>query len=74
MQPVSRWLIVAGAVLILAGLLWQFGGRQLGLGRLPGDIRIERGDFRLHIPVATCLLLSFLVSVALWLLRGGPWK
>ena len=73
MQPVSRWLVICGLALVLAGLLWQFGGR-LGLGRLPGDLRIERGDFRLYVPLTTCLLLSILISLALWCFRGGPWK
>ncbi|PWB84441.1 MAG: DUF2905 domain-containing protein [Methylocystaceae bacterium] len=61
-----KLLIVAGVVLILVGLAWLVGER-LGLGRLPGDIVIERENFRLYIPVATSILVSVLLSLALWL-------
>jgi hypothetical protein len=63
-----RWLIVLGVVLILAGLLWPWLGR-LGLGRLPGDIVIERESFRLYIPLATALLVSLALTLILWLLN-----
>jgi hypothetical protein len=63
----SRFLVTLGVVLILAGLLWPLLQR-LGLGRLPGDIVIERENFRLYIPLATSLLVSAVVSLVLWLL------
>jgi hypothetical protein len=59
-------LIGAGIVLILVGLAWLVGER-FGLGRLPGDIVIERGNFRLYIPVATSLIVSVVLSLVLWL-------
>ena len=55
-------------VLVLAGLLWPWLSR-LGLGRLPGDIVIERDHFRLYIPLATALLISLALSLLLWLLK-----
>lgn len=61
-----KFLIIAGVVLILVGLGWLVGER-LGLGRLPGDIVIERGNFRLYVPIGTSLLISVLLSLALWL-------
>lgn len=61
-----KFLIIAGIVLILVGLAWLVGER-LGLGRLPGDIVIERENFRLYIPIGTSLLISVLLSLALWL-------
>jgi hypothetical protein len=64
----ARFLIVLGIVLVLAGLLWPFIQR-LGLGRLPGDIVIEREHFRLYVPLATSLLVSAVVSLILWLLN-----
>ncbi len=64
----ARTLIVLGAVLIVAGLLWPWI-LKLGLGRLPGDIAIERGGFRFYFPIVTCLLVSSVVSAVLWLLR-----
>ena len=64
----ARWLIILGVVLVLAGLLWPWLGR-LGLGRLPGDIVIERENFRLYLPLATSLLISLALTLILWLLN-----
>ncbi|ATQ69006.1 DUF2905 domain-containing protein [Methylosinus trichosporium OB3b] len=52
-------------VLILVGLAWLIGER-LGLGRLPGDIMVEHGDFRLYIPITTSLIVSVALSVVFW--------
>jgi hypothetical protein len=68
MSGMARTLIVLGAVLIVAGLLWPWIPK-LGLGRLPGDIVIERGGFRFYFPIVTCLLVSLVVSAVLWLFR-----
>ena len=62
-MEIGKTLIVVGAVLIGAGLLWLLGSR-LGLGHLPGDIVIERENFRLYLPLGTCLLISVVLSVA----------
>jgi hypothetical protein len=64
----ARWLIILGVVLIVAGLLWPWLTR-LGLGRLPGDIVIERDNFRLYIPIATSIVISVALSLILWLLN-----
>ncbi len=64
----ARWLIILGVVLILAGALWPWL-TKLGLGRLPGDILIERDHFRLYVPIATSILVSILLSLILWLLN-----
>jgi hypothetical protein len=61
-----KFLIGAGVVLILVGFAWLIGER-FGLGRLPGDIVIERGNFRLYIPIATSLIVSVVLSLVLWL-------
>jgi hypothetical protein len=63
-----RWLIAIGLVLILVGLLWPLLSK-LGLGRLPGDIVIERGNFRFYFPIVTCLIVSVVLSFFLWLLN-----
>jgi Protein of unknown function (DUF2905) len=65
---VSRWLIIAGVVLIAVGLAWPLV-TKLGLGRLPGDIRIERDGFSFYFPITTGLIISIVVSLILWLLR-----
>ena len=64
----ARWLIILGVVLLLAGLLWPWLGK-LGLGRLPGDVAIERENFRLYFPITTSILISLAVSLILWLLN-----
>ncbi len=64
----SRLLIIIGLVILAVGLLWPWLTR-IGLGRLPGDIMIERGNFTLYIPITTGLLLSVLLSVILWLVN-----
>jgi hypothetical protein len=62
----SRGLVIFGIVLIAIGLLWPVISK-LGLGRLPGDIVIERENFRLYVPLATSLVISVILSLLLWL-------
>jgi hypothetical protein len=61
----GRFLIVLGLVILMAGLLWPWVS-QIGLGRLPGDIVIERENMTLYFPLMTCLVLSVLFSLVLW--------
>jgi len=65
----GKYLILFGIVLIAAGLLWGPLTR-LGLGRLPGDIVIERGTTTIYIPVTSAILVSVVISVVLSILRG----
>jgi len=60
----SGWFIGIGLVLVVVGLLWPWLGR-LGLGRLPGDIVIERENLRFYFPIVTCLVVSGVVSLIL---------
>jgi len=64
----QRFLILSGVLLLALGLAWPLLGR-LGLGRLPGDIVIERENFRLYIPIATSILASIVLTLLLWLFR-----
>ena len=64
----NRLLIVLGSVLLLAGVAWPWL-RKLPLGRLPGDIIIDRPGFRFFFPLTTMILVSLLVSLILWLFR-----
>ncbi len=63
-----RFLILLGLVLLAMGLLWPLLAK-LGLGRLPGDIVIERESFRLYLPLGTSLLISLALSLVFWLLN-----
>jgi hypothetical protein len=62
----ARTLIILGLVLVAAGLLWPVIGK-LGLGRLPGDIRIEGENYSFYFPLMTSLLISVVLSVIFWL-------
>lgn len=64
----QKTLIVIGIVLILAGLLWPWLGK-LPLGKLPGDIIIDKPGFRLYFPITTMIVISVLISVILWFFR-----
>ncbi len=59
-------LITVGLLLLLTGILWPWLAK-LPLGRLPGDIVIERENFRLYIPITTALILSIVLSLIVWL-------
>jgi hypothetical protein len=65
---IGRLLIVFGVVLLGAGVLWPVE-EKLGLGRLPGDIVVERANFRLYVPITSSLIISLVVSALLWLLN-----
>ncbi|MCG3201889.1 MAG: hypothetical protein NFCOHLIN_01761 [Gammaproteobacteria bacterium] len=68
LPPISRILVGAGLLMIVVGLLWPIIAR-LGLGRLPGDIVIEREGVRIYIPLVTGLILSAIVSAVFWFFR-----
>jgi hypothetical protein len=67
-MDIRRILIVAGIVLVVLGILWPFLTR-LGIGRLPGDIVIERESFRFYFPLVTSILLSLVLTALFWLFR-----
>lgn len=70
MTDLGKLLVVGGLILAAVGaLLWVAGHFHWPLGRLPGDIRVERPGFRFYFPLTTCLLLSALLTLILWWLR-----
>jgi DUF2905 family protein len=64
----QRALIVLGIVLVAAGLAWPWISK-LGLGRLPGDIRVESESGGFYFPIVTCLVISVVLSLLLWFFR-----
>lgn len=64
----QRWLIIIGVVVLVLGLAWPWLAR-LGLGRLPGDIFVDRGNFKLYFPLMTSLIISVIVSLLLWFFK-----
>lgn len=69
MNPIAKLLVILGAIMIVVGLLWQVGGRFLPLGKLPGDIVVEKENFRFYFPIVTCILISVVLSLIGYLFR-----
>jgi hypothetical protein len=71
MSPATgKYIILAGAIIIVIGLIIYFFHDKLNwIGRLPGDIRIEKENFRFYFPITTMILLSVIVTVFIWLIR-----
>ena len=67
MEVLGRTLMLAGACLLLVGLLLVFAPKLPLLGKLPGDLQFDRGGVRFTLPITTSLLLSFGLSLLLWL-------
>ena len=67
MDSAARLMIVAGLVLLAAGLLLYFAPHVPWAGRLPGDIRVERPGFRFYAPLTTSIIISVVLSLVLWL-------
>lgn len=64
----QRTLIILGITIVLIGLLWPWLSK-LPLGRLPGDILIDRPGFKIYIPIVTMILVSLVISLLLWIFR-----
>jgi DUF2905 family protein len=64
----GRWLVLFGIALVVLGLAWPWLSK-LGLGRLPGDLRIEREGFGFYFPLTTSLIVSIVLTLLLWLFR-----
>lgn len=64
----GRTLVIAGALLVVVGLAWPWLSR-LGLGRLPGDIVIRRGNFVFYFPITTSIVVSLTLAAIFWLFR-----
>ena len=69
-HPSFGWMLLTlGLIMAGIGLIWILAPSIPWLGHLPGDIRIEGKNYRIYFPLATCLLLSLLLSLALWAIR-----
>jgi len=69
MAELGRTLIILGAVAIVIGALLLLSGKLPWLGRLPGDIAIKNENFSFYFPLTTCIIISVVLSFALWLFR-----
>lgn len=64
----GRFLIFLGVAIVVVGLAWPWL-EKLGLGRLPGDIHIERGNSSFHFPITTSVIVSLVLSALFWIFR-----
>jgi len=70
MSDIGKILVVVGLGLVALGLLVWLGGKiNLPLGRLPGDLRVDRPNFKFYFPLTTCVLISIVLTLIMWLLR-----
>lgn len=66
-QTVGKWLLVIGGILLLAGGIILLTGKLPNLFRLPGDIVIEKKNYRIYFPIVTSIVLSVVVTLVIWL-------
>jgi Protein of unknown function (DUF2905). len=69
MNQFPKLLIVMGVVLVVVGVIWMLGGRWFNLGRLPGDIVIDKGNFKFYFPIVTCIVISVVLTLIGYLVR-----
>ncbi len=67
-QPLAKLIILMGALLVIVGIILYFFKGIPFLGKLPGDIHIEKKNFSFHFPITTCILLSVILSIILYLI------
>ena len=65
-MTIQRFLIGLGLVILIVGITWPIFSR-IGLGRLPGDIMIQRGGTTFYFPIVTCIIISIVLSALFWL-------
>jgi len=69
MSDLARFLMIAGAVLLVLGLVLWLGPKIPWLGKLPGDISYKRGNFSFYFPLGTCIVISLILTLILYLFR-----
>jgi hypothetical protein len=69
MQDAGKWLVIVGVLLVIVGLmLWKTGG-LFGLGKLPGDLFVQKGSSTFYFPIVTCIVISVILTLLSWLFR-----
>jgi hypothetical protein len=69
MSDLGRFLIVIGVILVIVGAVFLLAPKIPWLGRLPGDISIKRGNFSFYFPLGTCILISVILTLIMYLFR-----
>lgn len=66
----GKWIMIAGAAIVLIGAVIYFFHDKLGwVGRLPGDIQIEKENFRFYFPITTMILFSIIITAIVWVIK-----
>ena len=70
MQQTGKMILVVGLLLVVVGIVVYFAGDKLNwLGKLPGDIRVEKENFRFYAPITTMIIISVVVSLLIWIFQ-----
>jgi membrane protein implicated in regulation of membrane protease activity len=69
MSDLGKLLMIAGLAMLVVGFLLWSGFGKSWIGRLPGDIHYAKGNFKFYFPIVTCLLISAVLTLLLWLFR-----
>ena len=69
MNTIPKLLILAGIALIVIGFIWAGLGKFINLGRLPGDIAVEKGNVKFYFPIVTCIVISVVLSLLAYIAR-----
>jgi hypothetical protein len=70
MQQIGKYLLLFGILLVIAGIVfYYFGNKFTWLGRLPGDLRVEKENFRFYFPITTLIIISVIISLILYIMR-----
>jgi len=70
MQEIGKFVVILGVLLVVVGvLLWRFPGLFAWVGKLPGDIAVQKGNFSFYFPVVTCIVVSIILTLLSWLFR-----
>ncbi|HXC93739.1 MAG TPA: DUF2905 domain-containing protein [Geobacteraceae bacterium] len=69
MSDLGRSLLILGCIIAFAGAVLMFSGKLPWLGKLPGDIYVKKENFAVFFPITTCILVSLIISLILWLIR-----
>jgi len=67
---IGKFLIIAGGIILITGVIISLMGDKLSwLGRLPGDIRIEKNNYRIYVPLTTMILVSLILSAIIYVIK-----
>ena len=69
MSELGRWLIVVGVILVIVGAVFLLAPKLPWLGKLPGDISFKRGNFSFYFPLGTCIVISLILTLIMYLFR-----